>query len=71
MSLGDPQEAIGWLETQLGKFTTELAKTKKELTKKTNDLIKTEEELTQKTKGELGGKCDMKSRKKKLLTTVK
>ncbi|XP_010132581.1 PREDICTED: kinesin-like protein KIF20B [Buceros rhinoceros silvestris] len=54
VSLGDPQDAIGWLETQLGKFTTELAKTKKELTKKTNDLIRTEEELAQKTKGELG-----------------
>ncbi|KFV19490.1 Kinesin-like KIF20B [Tauraco erythrolophus] len=50
MSLEDPQEAIGWLEKQLGKITAELTRTKEELTKKTNELIKTEEELTQKTK---------------------
>ncbi|XP_051475180.1 kinesin-like protein KIF20B isoform X2 [Apus apus] len=50
VSLEDPQEAIGWLEEQLGKITAELTKTKEELTKKTNELIKTEEELTQKTK---------------------
>uniref|UniRef100_A0A663EEH3 Kinesin family member 20B n=1 Tax=Aquila chrysaetos chrysaetos TaxID=223781 RepID=A0A663EEH3_AQUCH len=54
MSLEDPQEAIGWLEKQLGKVTTELTKTKEELMKRTNELIRTEEELTQKTKGELG-----------------
>lgn len=54
MSLEDPQEAIVWLEKQLGKITAELTKTKEELTKKTNELIKTEKELTQKTKGELG-----------------
>ncbi|NXV29607.1 KI20B protein, partial [Rissa tridactyla] len=56
VSLEDPQEAIGWLEKQLGKITTELTKTKQDLTKKTNELTKTEEELTQKTKGELGDK---------------
>ncbi|XP_075573701.1 kinesin-like protein KIF20B [Pelecanus crispus] len=50
LSLENPQEAIGWLEKQLGKTTAELTKTKEELTKKTNELIKTEEELTQKTK---------------------
>ncbi|NXA26064.1 KI20B protein, partial [Ibidorhyncha struthersii] len=50
VSLEDPQEAIGWLEKQLGKITTELTKAKEELTKKTNELIKTEKELTQKTK---------------------
>ncbi|XP_029887200.1 kinesin-like protein KIF20B [Aquila chrysaetos chrysaetos] len=50
MSLEDPQEAIGWLEKQLGKVTTELTKTKEELMKRTNELIRTEEELTQKTK---------------------
>ncbi|NXG88991.1 KI20B protein, partial [Stercorarius parasiticus] len=54
VSLEDPQEAIDWLEKQLGKITTELTKTKEDLTKKTNELTKTEEELTQKTKGELG-----------------
>ncbi|NXG59553.1 KI20B protein, partial [Hemiprocne comata] len=54
VSLEDPQEAIAWLEEQLGKITAELTKTKEELSKKTNELIKTEEELTQKTKGELG-----------------
>ncbi|NXT48115.1 KI20B protein, partial [Pluvianellus socialis] len=54
VSLEDPQEAIAWLEKQLGNITTELTKTKEELTKKTNELIKTEKELTQKTKGELG-----------------
>ncbi|NXJ46513.1 KI20B protein, partial [Spizaetus tyrannus] len=54
VSLEDPQEAIGWLEKQLGKVTTELTKTKEELMKRTNELIRTEEELTQKTKGELG-----------------
>ncbi|KAF1563213.1 UNVERIFIED_CONTAM: Kinesin-like protein KIF20B, partial [Eudyptes pachyrhynchus] len=56
VSLEDPQEAIGWLEKQLGKITAELTKTKEELTKKTNELIRTEEELMQKTKGELGVK---------------
>ncbi|KFQ77663.1 Kinesin-like KIF20B [Phaethon lepturus] len=50
VSLEDPQEAIGWLEKQLGKITTELTETKEELSKKTNELIKTEEELTQRTK---------------------
>ncbi|XP_075614406.1 kinesin-like protein KIF20B isoform X10 [Balearica regulorum gibbericeps] len=50
VSLEDPQEAISWLEKQLGNITTELTKTKEELTKKTNELLKTEEELTQKTK---------------------
>ncbi|XP_074963919.1 kinesin-like protein KIF20B isoform X1 [Phalacrocorax aristotelis] len=50
VSLEDPQEAILWLEKQLGKITTELSKTKEALIKKTNELIKTEEELTQKTK---------------------
>ncbi|XP_009464812.1 PREDICTED: kinesin-like protein KIF20B [Nipponia nippon] len=50
LSLEDPKEAIGWLEKQLGKITTELTKTKEELTKKTNELTKTEEELTQKTR---------------------
>ncbi|NXY67046.1 KI20B protein, partial [Glareola pratincola] len=50
VSLEDPQEAIGWLEKQLGKITTELTKTKEDLIKKTNELTKTEEELTQKTK---------------------
>ncbi|NWY00347.1 KI20B protein, partial [Nothoprocta ornata] len=52
MSLEDPQEAIGWLEKQLGKTTTELTKTKEELTNKTTELMKTEEELTQKSRGE-------------------
>ncbi|NXQ81998.1 KI20B protein, partial [Nyctibius grandis] len=51
LSLEDPQEAIGWLEQQLGKITTELTRTKEELIKKTRELTKTEEELTQKTKG--------------------
>ncbi|KAM6306154.1 kinesin-like protein KIF20B [Aegotheles albertisi] len=50
VSLEDPQEAIGGLEEQLGKITTELTRTKEELTKKTNELIKTEEELAQKAK---------------------
>ncbi|KAM9610513.1 kinesin-like protein KIF20B isoform 2-T3 [Morphnus guianensis] len=50
VSLEDPQEAIGWLEKQLGKVTTELTKTKEELMKRTNELIRAEEELTQKTK---------------------
>ncbi|NXJ38805.1 KI20B protein, partial [Ciconia maguari] len=50
VSLEDPQEAIDWLEKQLGKITTELTKTKEDLTKKTNELIKAEEELSQKTK---------------------
>ncbi|CAN0173625.1 unnamed protein product [Bubo scandiacus] len=50
VSLEDPQEAIGWLEKQLGKTSTELTQTKEKLTKKTNELIKIEEELTQKTK---------------------
>ncbi|XP_068254916.1 kinesin-like protein KIF20B [Nyctibius grandis] len=50
LSLEDPQEAIGWLEQQLGKITTELTRTKEELIKKTRELTKTEEELTQKTK---------------------
>ncbi|KFV58899.1 Kinesin-like KIF20B, partial [Gavia stellata] len=50
VSLEDPQEAVCWLEKQLGKTTAELTKTKEELTKKTNELIKTEEELAQKTK---------------------
>ncbi|XP_071668029.1 kinesin-like protein KIF20B isoform X2 [Patagioenas fasciata] len=50
VSLDEPQKAIGWLEKQLGKTTTELTKTKEELTKKTNELFKTEEQLTQKTK---------------------
>ncbi|XP_042647651.1 kinesin-like protein KIF20B isoform X2 [Tyto alba] len=50
VSLEDRHEAVGWLEKQLGKITTELNQTKEELTKKTNELIKTEEELTQKTK---------------------
>ncbi|NWX79414.1 KI20B protein, partial [Alca torda] len=50
VSLEDPQEAIDWLEKQLGKITTELTKTKEDLTKKTNELTKTEEELTQKNK---------------------
>uniref|UniRef100_A0A8C7EGD8 Kinesin family member 20B n=1 Tax=Nothoprocta perdicaria TaxID=30464 RepID=A0A8C7EGD8_NOTPE len=54
MSLEDPQEAIGWLEKQLGRTTTELTKTKEELTNKTTELMKTEEELTQKSRGELG-----------------
>ncbi|KFV46244.1 Kinesin-like KIF20B [Tyto alba] len=52
VSLEDRHEAIGWLEKQLGKITTELNQTKEELTKKTNELIKTKEELTQKTKAE-------------------
>ncbi|KAM9285323.1 kinesin-like protein KIF20B [Morus bassanus] len=59
VSLEDPQEAIVWLEKQLGKITTELSKTQEELTKKTNELIKTEEELTQKTKGELDFEMQM------------
>ncbi|KAM9379694.1 LOW QUALITY PROTEIN: kinesin-like protein KIF20B [Phaethornis superciliosus] len=59
VALEDPQEAIGWLEEQLGKITTELTNTKEELTKKTNELIKTEEELTQKTKGELDFETQM------------
>ncbi|NXN29625.1 KI20B protein, partial [Nycticryphes semicollaris] len=50
MSLEDPQQAVGWLEKQLEKITTELTRTKEELTKKTNELTKTKEELTQKTK---------------------
>ncbi|XP_026706740.1 kinesin-like protein KIF20B [Athene cunicularia] len=50
VSLEDPQEAIGWLEKQLGKTTTELTQTKEKLSKKTNELIKIEEQLTQKTK---------------------
>ncbi|XP_074010615.1 kinesin-like protein KIF20B [Numenius arquata] len=50
VSLEDPQQAVGWLEKQLGKITAELTRTKEELTKKTNELTKTEEELTQKTK---------------------
>ncbi|XP_025949894.2 kinesin-like protein KIF20B [Dromaius novaehollandiae] len=50
VSLEDPQEAIGWLENQLGKTTAELTKTKEELTKKTTELMKTEEELTQKSR---------------------
>ncbi|XP_075614400.1 kinesin-like protein KIF20B isoform X5 [Balearica regulorum gibbericeps] len=59
VSLEDPQEAISWLEKQLGNITTELTKTKEELTKKTNELLKTEEELTQKTKGELDFEMQM------------
>ncbi|XP_074713817.1 kinesin-like protein KIF20B [Strix uralensis] len=50
VSLEDPQEAIGWLEKQLGKTSTELTQTKEKLTEKTNELIKIEEQLTQKTK---------------------
>ncbi|NXO52160.1 KI20B protein, partial [Aramus guarauna] len=50
VSLEDPQEAISWLEKQLGNITTALTKTKEELTKKTNELLKTEQELSQKTK---------------------
>nr|XP_047925108.1 kinesin-like protein KIF20B isoform X1 [Anser cygnoides] len=50
VSLEDPQEAIDWLEEQLGKITTELTKTEEELTKKTTELTKAEEELTQKNR---------------------
>ncbi|KAM8806044.1 kinesin-like protein KIF20B [Eudromia elegans] len=50
VSLEDPEEAIGWLEKQLGKTTAELTKTKEELTKKTTELMKTEEELTQRSR---------------------
>ncbi|NXW92385.1 KI20B protein, partial [Alopecoenas beccarii] len=50
VSLEEPQKAIGWLEKQLGNTTTELTKTKEELTKKTNELFKTKEQLIQKTK---------------------
>ncbi|XP_035423307.1 kinesin-like protein KIF20B [Cygnus atratus] len=50
VSLEDPQEAVGWLEKQLGKITTELTNTKEELTKKTTELTKAEEELTQKNR---------------------
>ncbi|NWW55019.1 KI20B protein, partial [Pedionomus torquatus] len=53
VSLEDPQQAVGWLEKQLGKTTTELTRTKEELMKKTNELTKTEEELTQKTKASI------------------
>ncbi|NWJ03845.1 KI20B protein, partial [Crypturellus undulatus] len=52
-SLEDPQEATGWFEKQLGKTTTELTRTKEELTNKTVELGKTREELTQKSRGEL------------------
>uniref|UniRef100_A0A8C0FPX1 Kinesin motor domain-containing protein n=1 Tax=Bubo bubo TaxID=30461 RepID=A0A8C0FPX1_BUBBB len=58
VSLEDPQEAIGWLEKQLGKTGTELTQTKEKLTKKTNELIKIEEELTQKTKGDQFKDCE-------------
>uniref|UniRef100_A0A8C8AG78 Kinesin family member 20B n=1 Tax=Otus sunia TaxID=257818 RepID=A0A8C8AG78_9STRI len=58
VSLEDPQEAIGWLEKQLGKTSTELTQTKEKLTKKTNELIITEEELTQKTKGDQIKDCE-------------
>lgn len=63
VSLEDPQEAIDWLEEQLGKITTELTKTEEELTKKTTELTKAEEELTQKNRGELGI-IDMEGRRK-------
>ncbi|NXT18936.1 KI20B protein, partial [Syrrhaptes paradoxus] len=59
----DPQKATVCLEKQLGETTTELTKTKEELTKKTNDLIKTEE-LAQKTKGELGDKTVTTTKRK-------
>uniref|UniRef100_A0A8D0EJR0 Kinesin motor domain-containing protein n=1 Tax=Strix occidentalis caurina TaxID=311401 RepID=A0A8D0EJR0_STROC len=58
VSLEDPQEAIGWLEKQLGKTSTELTHTKEKLTKKTDELIKIEEELTQKTKGDQFKDCE-------------
>ncbi|NXG32298.1 KI20B protein, partial [Dromaius novaehollandiae] len=67
VSLEDPQEAIGWLENQLGKTTAELTKTKEELTKKTTELMKTEEELTQKSRGEL----DIKGGQKKKISQLK
>ncbi|NXE52986.1 KI20B protein, partial [Casuarius casuarius] len=67
VSLEDPQEAIGWLENQLGKTTAELTKTKEELTKKTTELMKTEEELTQKSRGEL----DIKGGQKEKISQLK
>ncbi|KAM6415537.1 kinesin-like protein KIF20B [Rhynochetos jubatus] len=59
VSLGDPQEAVSWLEKELGKITTELTKTKEDLMNKTNELLQTEEKLTQKTKGELDFEMQM------------
>ncbi|XP_009702946.1 PREDICTED: kinesin-like protein KIF20B, partial [Cariama cristata] len=52
VSLEDPQEAIGWLEKQLGKITTELIQTKEDLTKKNNEhfemqMIKLDESAEQ------------------------